>query len=69
MGALLREANTRDVWMFVNPRQIRYAWPDLLRHLGRRRELWGYLLGLDPTRAGSTRERVATSSTHCARAT
>lgn len=26
MGALLREANTRDVWLFVTPRQIRDAW-------------------------------------------
>jgi hypothetical protein len=49
MGALLREANTRDVWLFVTPRQIRDAWPSLLRHLGRRRELWGFLLDLDPT--------------------
>lgn len=49
MGALLREANTRDVWLFVTPQQIREAWPSLLRHLGRRRELWGFLLDLDPT--------------------
>jgi hypothetical protein len=49
LGALLREANTRDVWMFVTPQQIRDAWPRLLRHLGRRRELWGFLLDLDPT--------------------
>lgn len=49
MGALLREANSRDVWLFVSPQQIRDAWPSLLRHLGRRRELWGFLLDLDPT--------------------
>ena len=49
MGALLREANTRDVWLFVTSQQIRDAWPSLLRHLGRRRELWGFLLDLDPT--------------------
>jgi hypothetical protein len=49
LGALLREANTRDVWMFVTSHQIRDAWPRLLRHLGRRRELWGFLLDLDPT--------------------
>lgn len=49
MGALLREANTRDVWLFVTPQQIREAWPHLLRFLGRRRELWGFLLDLDPT--------------------
>jgi hypothetical protein len=47
LGALLREANRRDVWLFVSPDDIRAAWPDVLRHLGRRREQWGYLLGLD----------------------
>lgn len=49
LGALLREANTRDVWLFVTPAQIRAQWPQLLRHLGRRRELWAYLLDLDGT--------------------
>jgi hypothetical protein len=47
LGALLREANTRDVWLFVTPDEIRAAWTDVLRHLGRRRQMWGYLLGLD----------------------
>lgn len=49
MGALLREANSRDVWLFVSPQQIREAWPHVLRHLGRQRKLWGFLLDLDPT--------------------
>jgi hypothetical protein len=49
LGALLREANTRDVWLFVTPAQIRETWPDLKRHLGRRRELWAFLLDLDPS--------------------
>lgn len=49
MGALLREANSRDVWLFVTRDEIRDAWPQLLRHLGRRRALWGWLLGLDAT--------------------
>jgi hypothetical protein len=49
MGALLREANTRDVWMFVTPQRIRDTWSSVLRHLGRRREFWGFLLDLDPT--------------------
>jgi hypothetical protein len=47
LGALLREANTRDVWLFVTPEQIRQAWPKLLRHLGRARAMWAYLLQLD----------------------
>jgi hypothetical protein len=46
-GALLREANTRDVWQFVQPADIRSLWPVLLRHLGRSRAMWGWLLGLD----------------------
>ncbi len=49
MGALLREANSRDVWLFVTPQQIRDNWPNLLRHLGRRREQWGFLLDMDAT--------------------
>ena len=49
LGALLREANTRDVWLFTTPSEIRRAWPRLLRHLGRSRSMWGYLLGLDAT--------------------
>lgn len=40
MGALLREANTRDVWLFVHPDEIRELWPRLIRHLGRSRQMW-----------------------------
>jgi hypothetical protein len=46
MGALLREANTRDVWVFVTPDDIRSLWPKLRRHLGRSRAMWAFLLGL-----------------------
>ena len=45
MGALLREANTRDVWLFVTEAEIRALWPRLIRHLGRARSMWAYLLG------------------------
>ena len=48
MGALLREANTRDVWLFVRPEEIAEAWPNLARHLGRARAMWSYLLDLPP---------------------
>lgn len=46
MGALLREANTRDVWQFVTPDDVREVWPHLARHLGRTRDRWAWLLGL-----------------------
>lgn len=46
LGALLREANTRDVWCFVSPAEIRAAWPDIVRHLGKSRAMWAYLLEL-----------------------
>lgn len=44
MGTLLREANTRDVWLFVTPDQVRGLWPRLIRHLGRSRSRWAFLL-------------------------
>jgi hypothetical protein len=44
-GALLREANTRDVWLFVTPDDVRAQWDRLQRYLGRTRGLWAYLLG------------------------
>ena len=46
LGALLREANTRDVWLFVTPEEIKAAWVSLAPHLGRARERWAWLLGL-----------------------
>ncbi|MCC6332795.1 MAG: hypothetical protein IT380_02260 [Myxococcales bacterium] len=46
MGALLREANSRDVWLFVTPEEVKALWPLLVRHLGRTRERWAWLLGL-----------------------
>lgn len=50
LGALLREANTRDVWLFVTPEEIAQMWPSVWRYLGRSRGLWMHLLGLkDPT--------------------
>ena len=48
LGALLREANTRDVWLFVTADTVRAEWPRLVRFLGRSRAMWAYLLGLDP---------------------
>lgn len=46
LGALLREANSRDVWRFVTPDAIREEWPRLIRHLGPARSMWAWLLDL-----------------------
>jgi hypothetical protein len=46
MAALLREANTRDVWLFVTAAEIRALWPRLIRYLGRSRRMWAWLLEL-----------------------
>ena len=54
LGALLREANTRDVWLFTTPDAVRAQWPQVLRHLGRARERWAWLLGLDATSGALT---------------
>jgi hypothetical protein len=34
MAALLREANSRDVWLFVTPDEICALWPRLIRYWG-----------------------------------
>jgi hypothetical protein len=44
LGALLREANTRDVWLFTTPSEARNLWPHVVRHLGNSREMWAWLL-------------------------
>jgi hypothetical protein len=46
LGALLREANTRDVWLFTTPEQVRASWPHVARHLGKSRARWQWVLGL-----------------------
>jgi hypothetical protein len=46
LGALLREANTRDVWYFVTADEVRAMWPYVVRHLGRSRAMWAWLLDL-----------------------
>lgn len=49
LGALLREANTRDVWLFTTPADVRAAWPELRRHLGHARPRWAFLLDIADT--------------------
>lgn len=44
LGRLLREAKDTDVWAFTTLEEVVVLWPGLLRHLGRRRAFWTYLL-------------------------
>jgi hypothetical protein len=57
LGVLLREANTRDVWLFTTPDEVRAIWPQLLPHLGKARDV-GVAARIAPanvaTRAGAT---------------
>jgi hypothetical protein len=46
LGALLREANTRDVWLFTTRELVEQDWPRIVRYLGRARAMWAWLLGL-----------------------
>ena len=46
IGVVLREAIPRDVWLFTTPDEIRAVWPHVLKHLGRRREMWAWLLDM-----------------------
>jgi len=46
LGALLREANTRDVWLFTTVAEITELWPAAYRHLGQAKALWRFLLKL-----------------------
>ena len=49
LAILLREANSRDVWQLTTPEACRDRWPELVRHLGRERARWAWLLGVgDP---------------------
>ena len=44
LGKILREARDTDVWLFTTPAEVAQAWPELERHLGRRRAFWQFLL-------------------------
>jgi len=45
LGKILREARDTDVWRFTTPAEVAMLWPQLQRHLGRRRAFWEFLLG------------------------
>ena len=41
---ILREARLEEVWLFLRPEEIKEHWEKLEPRLGRRRDLWAYLL-------------------------
>jgi hypothetical protein len=43
-ACILREARYDDVWRYLTLEEILRDWPDIRRHLGRRRAFWEYLL-------------------------
>jgi hypothetical protein len=43
-GKLMREAKPDDVFQFVSLDDIRGLWPRLLKHLGKTRSFWRWLL-------------------------
>ncbi len=45
LGKILREARDTEVWRFTTPREVVGLWPEISRHLGRRRPFWEFLLG------------------------
>jgi len=45
IAKLLREANSRDVWLFLDWTVIEEAWPRIERRLGRARGVWTRMRG------------------------
>lgn len=43
-GRLLREARLKEIWEFLTPEDIEKHWPQLERHLGRKKSFWEFLL-------------------------
>ena len=43
-GHLMREATVREVWQRMTLDDVLENWDNIVRHLGRRRSFWEYLL-------------------------
>lgn len=56
---LLREANSRDVWLFIGWKDIQTAWPRIERRLGRARPVWTMMLERHRERADAPDHQTA----------
>jgi len=52
-AAILREGNTRDVWLFLDREQVVADWEALAPRLGDARARWSWLLGIRDRRMSS----------------
>ncbi len=43
-AVIMREARYADVWTYLTLDEVLRDWPDIVRHLGRMRGFWEYLL-------------------------
>lgn len=43
-GVIMREARFEEVWQYLGLTEILRDWPDIRRHLGRKRPYWEFLL-------------------------
>ena len=55
LARLLREANTRDVWIFVDWGMVDEAWPRIVHRLGRSRRVWEMIRARREERMSSVR--------------
>jgi hypothetical protein len=46
-AAVLREANSRDAWLYLTPEAVRRNWRHIARYLGKARAKWAYLLKIE----------------------
>jgi hypothetical protein len=53
-AALLREANSRDAWLYRTPSEVKNNWPNVARHLGKARSKWMYILCIEETNGQDT---------------
>lgn len=41
---VMRDGRVTDLWSFLRPQDVKTMWPQVERHLGKRRAFWRFLL-------------------------